>query len=445
MASDGIVEPRLRVGLIENRDHATVSLRTPFRLNDRVVSPGVVRYQNGVLTDEAGAEVGRGPAAVHLDPVEPDGSFVVHGFTVGVAFHWQQEQDLAFRGGVTFRGHDGRVDLINEVGLETYLESVISSEMSPRCPPALLRAHAVISRSWLLAMLEGGTTRLRSPSWTPPNETGLVERIVWYDREDHSAFDVCADDHCQRYQGVSRTTTQEAVDAVHATRGLVLTANGTVCDARFSKACGGRTELFSSAWGDLDLDYLASFPDWDGPQDVALPLTEETNAQAFIESSPAAFCNTTDRALLERILPAIDHETRTFYRWEQVVTAEEVRRYVQTKAGLDVGEVQALVPLARGPSGRLVRLAIEGTRRTLHVGKELEIRRLLSPTHLYSSAFTVHPEGDGTERRFVLRGAGWGHGAGLCQIGAAVMAERGYSHEQILAHYYRGSELTRRY
>lgn len=441
-----MAEPVLRVGLVEDREQALVTLRTPYEVEGGPVVPQgeQVRYAGGVLTDASGRELARGPG-VRLRPVDAEGTFVLHGFTVGVAFHWQQEQDLAFRGGLAFRAHDGRVDVIDEVGLEAYLESVISSEMSPRSPPALLRAHAVISRSWLLAMLEGGTTRQRSPHWTAPDNTGLVERIVWYDREDHTAFDVCADDHCQRYQGVSRTTTQEAVDAVTATRGLVLTADGAVCDARFSKACGGRTELFSSAWGDLDLDYLQSFADWDGPQEVPLPLTEEVHAHAFIEGSPPAFCNTTDRALLERILPAIDHETRTFYRWEQVVTAEEVRRYVQEKAGMDLGEVHALVPLVRGPSGRLIRLAIEGARHSLHVGKELEIRRLLSPTHLYSSAFTVRTEGDGADRRFVLRGAGWGHGAGLCQIGAAVMAEKGYSHEQILAHYYRGATLTTRY
>jgi stage II sporulation protein D len=436
-----VAEPTLRVGLAEGRERATISLRSPFRLPDGAGIGPVdgLEARGGALHHPDGRVLAEGPA-IQLTPTTPDGTFVLHGFTVGAAFHWQQQQDLEFRGGLHLRAHEGKVDVIDEVGLEAYLESVISSEMSPRCPPALLRAHAVISRSWLLAMLEGGTTRQRSRP--PAEKDGVLERIVWYDREDHTAFDVCADDHCQRYQGVSRTTTREAVEAVQATRGLVLTHDGTVCDARFSKACGGRTELFSAAWGDFDPEYLQSFPDHDGPQEVALPLTDEANAQAFIDGSPPAFCNTTDRALLERILPAIDHETRTFYRWEEVVTAVDVRAWVQEKAGVDVGEVRALVPLERAPSGRLVKLAIEGSLATMHVGKELEIRRLLSKSHLYSSAFTVRTDGPG---RFVLRGAGWGHGVGLCQIGAAVMADKGYTHEQILAHYYRGADLTVRY
>jgi stage II sporulation protein D len=442
-------EPRLRIGLASGRERAVLSLKGAFRLGDVVVpatdelvavaEPGLVR-----LRRSDGAEVARG-VDLRLEPLEPDAAFVLHAMTVGVAFHWQHEQDLAFRGALGLESRGATFDVIDEVGLEPYLESVISSEMSARCPPALLRAHAVISRSWLLAQLEG---RDDDPPRPPGRaEDGRDVRIVqWYDREDHAHFDVCADDHCQRYQGFSRTFTDEAVAAVRDTRGLVLMHGKRTCDARFSKSCGGMTEVFASAWADVDVPYLQAFVDHDHPAQFALPLTDEANAVAFIEGAPPAFCNHADRALLERLLPELDHATAgDFYRWEERVSAADVQKYVREKAGIEVGTVRALEPVARGPSGRLVALRIVGADRTLVVGKELEIRRLLSKTHLYSSALVVRAEGEGQDRVFVLRGAGWGHGVGLCQIGAAVMADQGFDHEAILAHYYRGASLERRY
>ena len=440
-------EPTLRVGLASSRERAAISLRGTFRLGETEIGPvdglDAVAELGGVRLSLRGRLVAHG-TQLRLAPADASAVFVLHRMTVGVDFHWQHEQDLVFRGALCLESRGPLFDIVNEVGLEPYLESVISSEMSDRCPPSALRAHAVISRSWLLSQLEGGAERDYEPTESGPDANDQVLELVrWYDREDHAHFDVCADDHCQRYQGVTRTSTEAAVGAVAETRGLVLVARGRVCDARFSKCCGGRTEVFASAWGDVDVPYLRSFPD-DDPG-TGRPLTAEEDAAAFIAGSPPAFCNTPDRALLDKILPELDHGTTQFWRWSQAVRAADVRTWVREKAGVDLGRVIALRPLARGPSGRLVRLEIEGEERTLHVGKELEIRRLLSKTHLYSSAFTVTFEGEGDERVFHLRGAGWGHGVGLCQIGAAVMAERGYAHEGILGHYYRGATLERRY
>lgn len=440
-------EPTLRVGLASDRERAAISLRGRFRLGTQVLGPveglDAVAEPGGVRLSLRGRLVST-DTQLRLAPAEPDATFVLHRMTVGVDFHWQHEQDLVFRGAVCLESRGPTFDIVNEIGLEPYLESVISSEMSARCPPAALRAHAVISRSWLLSQLEGGADGGYEPTEVAPQVEGdVVELVRWYDREDHAHFDVCADDHCQRYQGVTRTSTAEAVGAVAETRGLVLVSEGRVCDARFSKCCGGRTEVFRSAWGEVDVPYLQSFAD-DLPGEGG-PLTGEADAAAFIAGSPPAFCNTPDRALLEKILPELDHGTTHFWRWTTTVTARDVRAWVREKAGVELGRVRELRPVARGPSGRLVRLDIVGEERTLRVGKELEIRRLLSKTHLYSSAFTVAAEGDGDGRVFHLRGAGWGHGVGLCQIGAAVMAERGYGHEEILGHYYRGSTLLHRY
>lgn len=441
-------EPTLRVGLAQNRERAAISLRGAFTVAGKTIGPveglEVTILAGAVQVVGADGETVALGDEVRFEPVDPESAFVLHAMTVGVDFHWQHEQDLTFRGVLHLSSRGTMFDVIDEVPLEAYLESVISSEMSARCPPAMLRAHAVISRSWLLAQLESGAERKRA-AVTPLLVDGALQLVRWYDREDHTHFDVCADDHCQRYQGISRTSTAEAVAAVSETRGLVLTSDGKVCDARFAKSCGGMTEVFRSAWGDEDVPYLQAFPDSDGPAQFALPLDDEANAEAFIAGSPPAYCNTTDRALLEKVLPELDHGTTRFYRWEETVSAAAIQKYVLEKAGVELGVVTALRPLVRGPSGRLIRLEIVGEAQRLVVGKELEIRRLLSKTHLYSSAFTVRAEGEGAERVFHLRGAGWGHGVGLCQIGAAVMADQGHSHASILGHYYRGAGLETRY
>jgi stage II sporulation protein D len=451
-------EPTLRVGLIQARPTLHFRLdglyhllvdgaeqpvgRLGGRWRAERVGDGVELWRHGA--DEATA---RGERLLLRPVVEEGSSFLLKDMTVGVDFHWEHDEDLSFVGSLSLEAREGGVDAVNEVGLESYLLSVISSEMSARCPQALLEAHAVISRSWLLAQLEARGVAPTPPA-EPEDRDGTLHILRWYDREDHAFFDVCADDHCQRYQGVTRAFTPEATAAVQATRGQVLVSGDRVCDARFSKCCGGFTEIFSSAWGPDDPPYLQAFADLPELEEpgFALPLSEEAHAVAFIEGAPPAFCNTRDRAVLEKLLPELDHDTRDFHRWETTLEQLELQGLLRDKLGLELGAILAMEPVERGPSGRLVRLRILGEGGSAVIGKELEIRRALSPSHLYSSAFVVRAEGEGdVPERFHLRGAGWGHGVGLCQIGAAVMAERGYHGRAILAHYYRGASVERRY
>ncbi len=272
------------------------------------------------------------------------------------------------------------------------------------------------------------------------------EIIRWYDREDHTIFDVCADDHCQRYQGITKASSRQVADAVRATRGQVLAYDdGEICDARFSKCCGGVTEEFQYCWENTPKPYLLAVRDGTGtmPHD----LTKEANAEEWIRSAPDSFCNTSDRKVLSQVLNDYDQETPDFYRWHVTYTQEELAALIKEKTGTDFGGIVDLVPVERGKSGRICRLKIVGTKATLTIGKELEIRRTLSKSHLYSSAFVVDKEGskDGLPERFVLTGAGWGHGVGLCQIGAAVMGEQGYGYDRILLHYYRGADIKKLY
>jgi SpoIID/LytB domain protein len=332
---------------------------------------------------------------------------------------------------------------INEIGLEDYLKSVISSEMSASCPAELLRAHAITSRSWLVAMLMR-EQQVHAPPAGDAATAGGDEIVRWYTREDHDLFDVCADDHCQRYQGISRIISSGVSDAVDATRGQFLVYGDEICDARFYKACGGLTENFRTAWENIDVPYLRTVSD--GPVTFASIGTEE-DAAKWLNSKPEAYCNTRDADILRRILPSFDQETVDFFRWTVTYEREELEELIRTKAGIDLGTLRELVPLERGPSGRLTRLRIVGSKRTVVIGKELEIRRWLSRSHLYSSAFVVETERsmNGDVLRFVLRGGGWGHGVGLCQIGAAVMAVRGASADDIVTHYFRGAALKKLY
>ncbi|HKV53143.1 MAG TPA: SpoIID/LytB domain-containing protein [Candidatus Binataceae bacterium] len=319
---------------------------------------------------------------------------------------------------------------INEVPLEDYVTSVISSEMSASCPLELLKAHAVISRSWLWFPK---ANRFRSGKV----ENGVSDRheiLRWYGREAHPGFDVCADDHCQRYQGITKAYSPAAAEAVRATSGQFLRYNGAICDARFSKCCGGITERYATAWEDEDIPYLA--PVYDGPT-----RSGTCDAEEWIKADPPAYCNTVNAALLSRILPGFDQETRDFYRWRVAYSADELADLIRSRLAVDLGPIREMRALARGPSGRIYRLKITGERDYIVIGKELEIRRALSRTHLYSSAFVVDQDSEGPGR-FVLRGAGWGHGVGLCQIGAAVMADQGRDYTEILQHYYRGTTVS---
>lgn len=431
-------------------------------------------------------------------PEEGDSlGFTLHKVRIGINFHWEREEDQLFSGGLTILPSEEGLVAINSVLTEDYLLSVISSEMNGNAPEEFLKAHAVISRSWLLARptLGGGDNAngfegschsaagngdnpdsLESPenghSGQGISAPGSLEndRIIrWYDREDHSLFDVCADDHCQRYQGLLRAGNANIRRAIEATRGLVLTdgPDGAICDTRFSKCCGGVSERFSACWADEDYAYLHPVRDYaadDGTPDAVgtLPdLSDEQNAREWILSSPKAFCNTSDPALLSTVLNSYDQETADFYRWRVEYTQEELSDLLRRRSGIDFGSVLELRPLRRGASGRIIELLIRGTLHTVTVGKELEIRRWLSESHLYSSAFVVdtvyaEPAADGQDIRpdinapaiptgFILHGAGWGHGVGLCQIGAAAMSASGCTFDRILAHYFRGSCLTRLY
>ena len=340
-------------------------------------------------------------------------TFSLHGVTIGKEFHWQQQETQTFQGALILRIIEGELHAINRIAIEDYLTSVIASEMSGTSSVELLKAHAVISRSWLLA-------QIKTASPLPLPRRGKGEAIRWYDREAHTHFDVCADDHCQRYQGISRKVTPHVHEAIRATRGIVLSYDGEVCDARFSKCCGGITELYESCWDDTPHPYLSVVHD--------------------------PFCNTNDPKILSEVLNHYDQGT-DFYRWTVQYTQEELSELVRRRSGFDYGEIVDLIPIERGPSGRIVRLQIVGTKATRIIGKELEIRRTLSDTHLYSSAFEVEKRGLTPEEKplFALHGRGWGHGVGLCQIGAAVMGAKGYKYDEILHHYYPNAELTEWY
>lgn len=379
-----------------------------------------------------------------------DTFFELKEVTIGVSFHWERKEVQRFKGELRMIVEGDKLTAINVVSIEEYLTSVISSEMSATASLELLKAHAVISRSWLLDKLRAKDSESRIS--TPPDSTAISSSalldssfIKWYDHEAHTNFNVCADDHCQRYQGITRASTTQAIEAVTVTRGEVLMYEGEICDARFSKCCGGAFEEFQNCWENVQHPYLIK--QRDSKTETYLPdLTIEEEAEKWIRTSPTAFCNTTHKSILNQVLNNYDQETSDFYRWKVIYTQKELSALIHQRSGIDFGEIKDMIPVERGVSGRLVRLKIVGTLRTLIIGKELEIRRTLSPSHLYSSAFVVDKEGSGEiPERFIFTGAGWGHGVGLCQIGAAVMGEQGYSYENILSHYYPGSTLEKQY
>ncbi|MDE6802226.1 MAG: SpoIID/LytB domain-containing protein [Muribaculaceae bacterium] len=363
------------------------------------------------------------------------GNIRVVDVTIGVGFHWEQQETQAFEGDIRLLRKGNDLVVINDIDIERYLESVISSEMSANSSEALLKAHAVISRSWLISQLDrrGRKAEIRAEQ---PGEV-----TVWYDRDDHDLFDVCADDHCQRYQGITRRTNDAVVEAVKSTRGLLLTYDGEVCDARFSKCCGGVTEEFENCWEPDHKSYLEAR--CDSPEPLPVPdLTENEAAREWIETRPDAFCANPSADVLAAVLNSYDRATIDFYRWTVSYRADSLGSLFERRTGRSLGYIRELRPLQRGKSGRIVRLMVAGSQDSIIIGKELEIRRSLSPSHLYSSAFTVAIDGDGPDAMITLHGAGWGHGVGLCQIGAAVMGSSGYSFEEILSHYFPGSNLT---
>jgi SpoIID/LytB domain protein len=401
------------VGLIERRPAVEVELTGTFAdASGKTYTTGRHRFPFEVtLTPSNGAA-----CAFALDDV-----------TIGIGFHWERKERQVFRGAFRLIKREAGLTVINDVSLEEYVTSVISSEMSASCPLEMLKAHAVISRSWLWF-----------PKANPPlsgteqnRNVDSREILRWYGRAAHPDFDVCADDHCQRYQGITKAFSSSAAEAVRATSGEFLRYHGAICDARFSKSCGGITERYAVAWEDEKIPYLESV--YDGASQPSIP-----NSETWIRSSPPAYCNTDDSELLSRVLPGFDQETRDFYRWQVAYTGHEFADLIRSRIGVDLGPIRNMQALDRGASGRIYRMKITGERDYIVIGKELEIRRALSPTHLYSSAFVV----DNESGRFVLRGAGWGHGVGLCQIGAAVMANGGANYAEILRHYYRGTSVS---
>ena len=373
---------------------------------------------------------GKAHTRLCFKPQSPDDSFSLMDVVIGVNFHWQRLETQTFRGSLRLLADGGKIWAINDLPVEDYLESVISSEMSAQSSLPLLMAHAVISRSWLMSQIDGNT----APNTQASHGDAFIR---WYDHTDHTLFDVCADDHCQRYQGITKETSPNVAEAIRRTRGELLTYGDEICDARFSKCCGGAMEEFQYCWDDTPKPYLKGIGDT--PEATIPDLTVEENARQWILSSPKSFCNTTDKRILSQVLNDYDQETTDFYRWRVSYTQEELSKLVEKKLGAGLGTITDMRPLKRGTSGRICELRITGTKKTIVVGKELEIRRVLSKSHLYSSAFVVEKQGD----TFTLIGAGWGHGVGLCQIGAAVMGDKGYAYDEILRHYYPGAEIEK--
>ena len=435
-------DPLVHVGILLEQPEIAFSLLTTYRLKGKVFLPGNYRVELSegkiLFNDEKQDEITFESDDLHSD------SFELKDVIIGLRFHWERRENQRFQGGLKFIVEKGNITAINIVSLEDYLKSVISSEMSATSSEELLKAHAVISRSWLLAQIQ------KNKEMEGDYQTSFVtptEIVRWYDREDHSLFDVCADDHCQRYQGITRQTTPLVNKVIDETCGKVISYGNTICDARFSKCCGGVMEAFENVWEPIAHPYLQGEADY--TDDAPLPdLTVEENAEEWIRASPPAFCNTQDAAILKQVLNDYDRETADFYRWKVVYSQEEIAQLIKERSGIDWGEIIALQPLERGTSGRIIRLKIIATERVMTIGKELEIRRTLSRSHLYSSAFVVdtgEENEEGIPQQFTLTGAGWGHGVGLCQIGAAMMAEKGYSYIEILQHYFPNIEIKKKY
>ncbi len=442
----GMEEPIISVGIIDQTQEVGLLFGAPFR-----VTPFGHLLQGAcrVCTVDGGFVLY--PDKCEEIPVaskslgfvsEADSTFSIDDVSIGIKFHWERKERQTFKGNLRLeRRDDGTMAVIGEIPLEAYLVSVVSSEMRAGAPVAFLKAHAIASRSWLAAMLERQAGRA-----SEPGRNGFVseDRIVrWYEREDHDLYDVCADDHCQRYHGITKVISDNARRAVAETNGRFLMHEGKVCDARFYKACGGLTEPYENVWADQSVPYLVSLSD--APASFA-SIRSEDAAAAWIAARPHAFCNIADRSVLQDILPDFDQGT-DFFRWQFRYRREELEEIVREKSGLDFGSLLTLEPERRGPSGRIIYLTVHGTKRTMTIGKELEIRRWLSRSHLPSSAFVVEVErgADDLPKGFTFRGAGWGHGVGLCQIGAAVMALKGYTAEEILRHYFPGTTIEKHY
>lgn len=437
-------EPEVKVGIVSGQK-IHFSLNKPYLAKgETVIGEQEVEFsEGGVLWN------GNQYSSLTFHPQSADASFSLSDVTIGVNFHWERKETQTFLGTLRFVVESDKICAINELPVEKYLESVISSEMSATSSLELLKAHAVISRSWLLAQMK----KRRDVAESGNNFFSFTKKedmlIRWYDREDHTIFDVCADDHCQRYQGITKETSPHVAEAIRQTKGQVLLDGDEICDARFSKCCGGVTEEFQYCWEDTPKNYLTAVRDIALGIESALPnLTNEEEAEKWIRFNPPAFCNTQDKRILSQVLNDYDQETVDFYRWKVTLTQEKLQQLIADRLKMDLGSILDMKSVERGTSGRISKLQIIGTEKTFTIGKELEIRRTLSDSHLLSSAFIVDKydiDEQGVPQRFELIGAGWGHGVGLCQIGAAVMGEEGYQYDAILLHYYQGAEIKKLY
>ncbi len=429
---------------VMNAETVSFFLDSPFLLNGSIEMPA-----GEYIATMRGEDVefnGQTYKEIYLSPMtecnfhEPEIAFTLNEVMIGVNFHWQRYERQSFKGDLKIVNDGTKLHAINVIDVEAYLFSVISSEMSATASLELLKAHAVISRSWLLASMRGYAGQ---PVSNQPTVTITDDSLIkWYERDAHNLFDVCADDHCQRYQGIIRATTVDcnpnALTAILETAGQVLMYEDRICDARYSKSCGGMSELFENCWADVHHNYLKAVPC--ATHKISIPdLTIGENAQNWIRTNnQKCFCNTTDKEILGQVLNNYDQETTDFYRWTVKYSQKELSELVKKRSGIDFGTITDLIPIQWGESARLVKLKIVGTNKTMIVGKELEIRKWLSESHLYSSAFVVDKDED---NNFTLTGAGWGHGVGLCQIGAAVMGAKGYDYKEILFHYFRNAEI----
>lgn len=437
-------QPDVTVGIV-SAQKIHFSLNKPYLAKgEKVLGEQVVEFsEGGVLWN------GNQYSQLTFHPQSADASFSLSGVTIGVNFHWERKETQTFLGTLRFVVESDKIVAINELPVEKYLESVISSEMSATSSLELLKAHAVISRSWLLAQMK----KRREVAESGNNFFSFTKKedmlIRWYDREDHTLFDVCADDHCQRYQGITKETSPHVAEAIRQTKGQILMDGDEICDARFSKCCGGITEEFQYCWEDTPKTYLTAVRDIALGVEHTLPnLTNEEEAEKWIRFNPPAFCNTQDKKILSEVLNDYDQETVNFYRWKETLSQEKLQQLIADKLKMDLGAILDMKAVERGKSGRISKLQIIGTEKTFTIGKELEIRRTLSDSHLLSSAFVVDKydkDEQGVPQRFELIGAGWGHGVGLCQIGAAVMGEQGYHYDAILLHYYQGAEIKKLY
>ena len=437
-------EPEVKVGIVSGQK-IHFSLNKPYLAKgETVIGEQEVEFsEGGVLWN------GNQYSSLTFHPQSADASFSLSDVTIGVNFHWERKETQTFLGTLRFVVESDKICAINELPVEKYLESVISSEMSATSSLELLKAHAVISRSWLLAQMK----KHRDVAESGNNFFSFTKKedmlIRWYDREDHTIFDVCADDHCQRYQGITKETSPHVAEAIRQTKGQVLLDGDEICDARFSKCCGGVTEEFQYCWEDTPKNYLTAVRDIALGIESTLPnLTNEEEAEKWIRFNPPAFCNTQDKRILSQVLNDYDQETVDFYRWKVTLTQEKLQQLIADRQKMDLGSILDMKSVERGTSGRISKLQIIGTEKTFTIGKELEIRRTLSDSHLLSSAFIVDKydiDEQGVPQRFELVGAGWGHGVGLCQIGAAVMGEEGYLYDAILLHYYQGAEIKKLY